>query len=118
MVCATCNREFPSRHYFVTHSMCNECFGRLEEEEQAEILESLMSQSSEGSAPRMVMGHRLVCTVCGHDLFWKRRTLMNTPGATFWGVEWANRQAENYVCNRCGFVMWFLLEAGEARHRA
>lgn len=54
------------------------------------------------------MGHPLTCAVCGHDKFWTRKTLMNTPGVTFLGFDWANKQAENYVCNHCGYVMWFL----------
>jgi len=35
---------------------------------------------------------------------------MNTPGLTFFGVEWANKQAENLVCASCGHVLWFLRE--------
>ena len=35
---------------------------------------------------------------------------MNTPGATFFGVEWANKEAQNYICNRCGYIYWFLCD--------
>ena len=24
------------------------------------------------------------------------------------GFEWANKEAQNCVCNQCGYVMWFL----------
>ena len=37
-----------------------------------------------------------------------RTTLMNTKGVTFFGLEWANKAANNYVCDRCGYVLWFL----------
>jgi len=57
---------------------------------------------------RQVKGKKLVCPVCGHDHFWTRRTLMNTPGLTFFGLDWANRTSENYVCDSCGHVLWFL----------
>ena len=59
-------------------------------------------------APLTVKGRPVVCPVCGHDRFWTRTTLMNTAGATFLGLDWANRSATNYVCGECGHVLWFL----------
>jgi predicted RNA-binding Zn-ribbon protein involved in translation (DUF1610 family) len=53
-------------------------------------------------------GKKLVCPVCDHDRFWSRTTLMNTRGATFFKVDWANKKATNYVCDKCGYVFWFL----------
>jgi C4-type Zn-finger protein len=55
-----------------------------------------------------IKGKRLTCTVCGNDHFYARETLMNTPGMTFFGVEWANRAAQNFICDRCGYIMWFM----------
>ena len=55
-----------------------------------------------------VKGHNLVCPVCNHNRFWTRKTLMNTPGATFFGFDWINKEADNYICENCGHVMWFL----------
>ncbi len=55
-----------------------------------------------------VAGNELVCPVCGYDEFWYRETLMNTAGATFLGFDWANKAAKNYVCDKCGYVYWFL----------
>lgn len=55
-----------------------------------------------------VAGAVLACAVCKNDEFWTRRTLMNTPGMTLFGIEWANKSALNYVCSQCGHVMWFL----------
>lgn len=52
-------------------------------------------------------GRQLCCTVCEHARFWSRRTLMNTRAATFFGVDWINKEAVNYVCERCGHVLWF-----------
>jgi len=57
---------------------------------------------------REVQGYKLVCPVCGHNEFWYRTTLMNTRAATFFGFDWANKNADNYVCDRCGYVMWFI----------
>ena len=55
-----------------------------------------------------VHGKDLICPHCEHNQFWTRTTLMNTKGATFFGLEWANKHATNYVCDRCGYVFWFL----------
>lgn len=33
---------------------------------------------------------------------------MNTPGLTFFDLDWANRTARNLVCEDCGHVLWFL----------
>ena len=55
-----------------------------------------------------VNGKVLHCPHCEHDRFWTRTTLMNTTGVTFLGLEWANKKARNFVCDRCGYVLWFL----------
>ncbi|MDW7674134.1 MAG: hypothetical protein SCK28_06310 [Bacillota bacterium] len=55
-----------------------------------------------------VNGNTLICPICGYNEFWTRTTLMNTRGATFFGFDWANQEATNYVCNKCGYVLWFL----------
>lgn len=33
---------------------------------------------------------------------------MNTKGMTFFKLDWANKEAENYICDSCGYVYWFL----------
>lgn len=33
---------------------------------------------------------------------------MNTRGASFFNFDWANKGATNHVCERCGYVYWFL----------
>ena len=53
-------------------------------------------------------GRPVKCPHCGNDLFWTRTTLMNTRGVTFLGFDWANKEAQNYICDRCGYVLWFL----------
>ena len=54
-----------------------------------------------------IKGNKLTCPVCKGQNFWKRQTLMNTRGSTFLGFDWANKQADNYVCHNCGYVFWF-----------
>ena len=65
-----------------------------------------MAKKSE-SRERIVKGNKLTCYVCKNDKFWFRETLMNTPGMTFFGLEWANKKAQNYICDHCGYVYWF-----------
>ena len=72
----------------------------------AGVLLSIMAEEEPQEVSKY--GHKLTCTVCEHGRFWSRRTLMNTKGATFFGFDWANREAVNYVCERCGYVFWFL----------
>ena len=55
-----------------------------------------------------INGSQLVCPICKHTKFWTRRTLMNTRGASFMNFDWANKEADNYVCDSCGYVIWFL----------
>jgi DNA-directed RNA polymerase subunit RPC12/RpoP len=110
MLCSKCNREFPSQYYFVTDSVCIECFHKMPMEEQHQIVDDIRHRTSEGAASRTIKGKSLKCPVCGHKEFWKRRTLMNTPGMTFFGVEWANKQADNLVCDSCGYIFWFMVE--------
>ncbi len=111
MKCNYCGKNYPSRYYFKTTHCCAECFERLGAEAQQQLLASDSSASPhEGAQAWTIAGKSLVCPVCANEDFWKRKTLMNTPGLTFFGIEWANRQAINYVCNRCGYVFWFLVD--------
>ncbi len=56
----------------------------------------------------IVKGKELICSFCGHDEFFTRRTLMNTRGASFFNFDWANRDAQNYICAHCGYIFWFV----------
>ena len=110
MICKSCKKDFPSKYYFVTESICQECFNQLDDQEKQQLLDEKDSLQTEETAERIVQGRKLICPVCGNNQFWKRKTLMNTPGMTFMGLDWANREAENYVCDSCGYIMWFLRE--------
>jgi predicted nucleic-acid-binding Zn-ribbon protein len=58
-----------------------------------------------------IKGHKLSCPICGNTLFYARKTLLNTRGATFFGLDWANKNADNYICENCGHILWFSEEA-------
>ena len=54
-----------------------------------------------------IHGVALTCPVCQSQSFWHRRTLLNSRAATFFGVDWADRNADNYICSTCGYIYWF-----------
>lgn len=109
MKCQHCGKSYPSKYYFKTPHCCTACFSQLNPEEQQRMMETDMPDPSHEAAQTWsIDGKSLICPICANETFWKRQTLMNTPGMTFFGIEWANRQAVNYVCNRCGYVFWFL----------
>lgn len=58
---------------------------------------------------RYVKGKQLSCPICKYTQFLSRRTLLNTKSLTLFGLDWANREATNYICDNCGYIMWFML---------
>lgn len=108
MKCKKCRKEYPSKYYFKTKSVCVECYEKLNPEEKHLIEKSdhLISPHKEATTLE-IMGYQLKCPVCRNEKFWTRKTLLNTPGLTFLGLDWANKEAENYICDRCGYILWF-----------
>ena len=62
-----------------------------------------------------IEGKSIVCPHCGHNQFDKASPLLNTPGMTFFGLDWANRTATILSCKQCGKIEWFLREPEEIR---
>jgi predicted nucleic-acid-binding Zn-ribbon protein len=58
-----------------------------------------------------INGKSLECLVCGNRNFRQRLAQLNTAGATFLGLDWANQSAHCFVCAECGYIHWFLLNA-------
>ena len=59
------------------------------------------------SKPVTVAGNDLICPVCGNQNFFERTLMLNTGGMTFLGLDWANKSADNYCCDQCGYMFWF-----------
>jgi len=55
-----------------------------------------------------IAGKTLACQVCGHQEFHRRDVQLNTAGAQFLGLGWANESAECFVCDNCGYIHWFV----------
>ena len=64
----------------------------------------------EPEAVEVAGGIPLRCEICKHDLFWTRRAQLNTAVASFFSFDWANASAVCFVCDRCGYIHWFLPE--------
>ncbi|HUP03643.1 MAG TPA: hypothetical protein VMU19_06620 [Bryobacteraceae bacterium] len=62
----------------------------------------------DGSIGVIVAGKPLTCTVCGGTSFHERNSLLNTRMATFFRFDWANKEAENFICANCGYIFWFM----------
>lgn len=63
-----------------------------------------------GARRYRVAGVDVVCKHCAGEVFEEGDALLNTPGLTFFGLDWANRGAHLLVCERCSSVQWFLRE--------
>ncbi|UCF78596.1 MAG: hypothetical protein JSW03_11060 [Candidatus Eiseniibacteriota bacterium] len=55
-----------------------------------------------------VAGTTLHCEICKNELFWKKEAQLNTAVATFFSLDWVDPAATCYVCDRCGYIHWFL----------
>ena len=61
------------------------------------------------ATPVEVDGQKLKCLMCGHETFHKRRSHIDTALVTSMNPEWLDRQAYCLLCDRCGFIHWFLV---------
>lgn len=55
-----------------------------------------------------IAGKKVVCPHCGGVTFDEGVAQLNTRGATFVGLDWANQNAECLVCKTCGHIEWFM----------
>lgn len=61
------------------------------------------------------VGHvNLVCPFCQNDTFDKDYRQLNTKGATFFNLDWANRDAVILTCTQCSHISWFMNEPEQA----
>jgi len=65
-------------------------------------------EQADGSLQVTFDGKPLTCVVCGYDNFEERDSLLNTRAGEFLNLAWAEDKATNFVCNRCGYMFWFL----------
>lgn len=61
-----------------------------------------------GSHRYEIAGRSVACSHCGGEEFDERSAQLNTAGATFLNLDWANASARVLVCQTCGHLEWFL----------
>ena len=66
-----------------------------------------MSLFKSQAGPVEIEGKELKCAICGHDRFRTRKAQLNTAGAEFVNLGWANQAATCHACEKCGYVHWF-----------
>ncbi|MCL6097557.1 MAG: DNA-binding protein [Bacteroidetes bacterium] len=54
-----------------------------------------------------ILDKKIICPHCGSDKFQIRDVLLNTPGMTFFGLDWANRDASALICTTCTRIEWY-----------
>ena len=52
----------------------------------------------------------IICPCCQNDTFDKDYRQLNSRGATFFGIDWANRNATILICQNCTDIAWFMRE--------
>jgi predicted nucleic-acid-binding Zn-ribbon protein len=60
-----------------------------------------------------VLGQPFNCPVCGGREFYDRRIKLNTGGAEFFDLGWANQSALGVTCVACGHIDEFVGDAVE-----
>jgi predicted nucleic-acid-binding Zn-ribbon protein len=53
-------------------------------------------------------GKIITCLHCGGVQFVQKQILLNTPGMTFFSLDWANKTAFTFTCAKCSQILWFL----------
>ena len=59
-----------------------------------------------------VNGKPFKCQVCSNDRFWQKEAVVHGGVASFMNIEWAAPRAALLVCGTCGYVHWFMPDAG------
>jgi len=49
----------------------------------------------------------LKCPICHNNEFQTRYSLMNTAGMSFMDLDWLNKESQNFICTKCGYIFWF-----------
>ena len=69
-----------------------------------------MAWLSNSGGSEETMGHALVCPVCGGRLLPQEDSENQDSAPVLLNVDWAGSEGMNYVCDSCGYMMWFTPE--------
>ncbi len=70
----------------------------------------IFDSTKEDTAPHSFqnMGKVINCPHCNNNRFVQKLILLNTPGMTFFSLDWANKTAATLTCTQCSNIQWFL----------
>jgi hypothetical protein len=54
-----------------------------------------------------VNGRALRCVICSNQTFWSQTAMLNKSASTFFGLDWADRNATCFICAECTYIHWF-----------
>ena len=60
-----------------------------------------------------LLGKYFKCNACGNYEFKVRDAQLNTAIASLLGLDWTNTTATCLVCDKCGYIHWFLPKYAE-----
>jgi DNA-directed RNA polymerase subunit RPC12/RpoP len=104
--CPHCQHTIWTDH---PYTWCSKCGEPLPDEIKARLpgVPKPAADRSHGG-PLTVLGNAVACPICRHDRFWTRETLVESRGLAFMDLDWASPAATNYICARCGHMLWFM----------
>jgi predicted nucleic-acid-binding Zn-ribbon protein len=68
----------------------------------------LFSRSRASAVTATVDDRPVRCAICGGTQFWDREVKLNTTGAEFFDLGWANESGLGLVCLSCGYLHTFV----------
>ena len=106
MFCPNCGSEYREGYF-----NCADCEVALVEQ-LPKNFKPRQPLSPDDPMPFDIAGKPLRCQHCGHDEFTTREAQLHTATLTFFNLEWLGKNADLYICGRCGFIHWFVRMMG------
>lgn len=72
-----------------------------------------MKDRSDDKMKYRVGDREITCPCCGHNTFDMDYRQLNTSTATFFNLDWANKNATILICHYCTHIAWFMEEPDE-----
>jgi DNA-directed RNA polymerase subunit RPC12/RpoP len=107
--CPSCGARVAGDH---ADTRCAACGRPFPQDVQARLPALQAALNGAANRPRLrellVDGRTVPCPVCGHDRFRTRSATVEGLGEAVLGIGLTGEKAVNYVCQRCGNVLWFI----------
>lgn len=101
MICAKCNKEYPSQYHFKTDDVCLECFKKLSPDEQSRVVRESLMKHPMTSTTFEIEGHRVtkhLGVVRGITV--RSRSIFGTLGASLQTIIGGNITLFTELCEK------------------